>query len=114
MLTREQAESLNLGIRISDKAIICIETALDLILERTSIEVNCDNLQELPARAKLFIIKYLELESLQTGVASESISKLSQSFTTDKNAALNNLLLEILGGDLLPDVKFIAAGNRWR
>ena len=35
-MTKEQAESLNLGIQINDKTLIIIETALDLVLAKTS------------------------------------------------------------------------------
>ena len=36
-MTKEQAKSLNLGIQINDKTLIIIETALDLVLAKTSI-----------------------------------------------------------------------------
>lgn len=115
-MTKEQAESLNLGIQISDKTLIIIETALDLVLARTSIKFdknNDEDLKNLPARVKLFVTKYLELMGIQEGIASQSISNLSQSFTQDKNERFNSLLNEILGDDLISDVKFVGAVNRW-
>lgn len=115
-MTREQAESLKLGIQISDKTLIIIDSSLDIVLSRTSIKFDKNNLEELkmiPARAKLFIIKYIELMSLTEGVSSQSISNLSMSFSQDKNERLNNLLEETLGNDMLSDVQFAEAVNRW-
>ena len=97
-MTREQAESLKLGIQISDKTLIIIESALDIVLSRTSIKFDKNN---------------LELMSLTEGVSSQSISNLSMSFSQDKNERLNNLLEETLGNDMLSDIQFVEAVNRW-
>ena len=48
------------------------------------------------------------------GVASQTITNLSMSFSQDKNERFNNLLDEILGDDLISDVKFVGAVNRWK
>lgn len=115
-MTREQAESLKLGIQIRDKTLIIIEAALNIVLSRTSIKFDKNNLEEpekVPARVKLFVIKYIELMSLAEGVSSQSISNLSMSFSQDKNEQLNNLLEEILGEYMLSDVQFAEAVNRW-
>lgn len=115
-MTREQAESLKLGIQISDKTLIIIESALDIVLSRTSIKFDKNNLEELekiPARVKLFVTKYIELMRLTEGVSGQSISNLSMSFSQDKNERLNNLLEEILGNDMLSDIQFVKAVNRW-
>lgn len=115
-MTLEQAESLNLGIPINDKTLIIIETALDLVLSRTSIKFDKNDHEDLikiPARVKLFVMKYLELMGIREGVASQSISNLSQSFFQNKNERFNDLLNEILGDDLISEVKFVGAVNRW-
>lgn len=115
-MTKEQAKSLNLGITINSKNLIVVETALDLVLSRTSIKFDKNNIEDLikiPARVKLFVSKYLELMRVQEGVASQSISNLSQSFTQNKNERFNDLLNEILGDDLISEVKFIGAVNPW-
>ncbi|MGN1456955.1 MAG: hypothetical protein ACI4XP_03250 [Acutalibacteraceae bacterium] len=117
-MTKEQAESLNLGITITDKSLIMIETALDTVNRKTTINFdmnNDDDLKKLPSRVKLFVIKYLELMNLREGVSSESITNLSQSFVTaDKNSLLNGLLEELLGDDLVSSVRFVSAKNRWK
>ena len=116
-MTKEQAESLNLGILINDKTLIIIETALDLVLAKTSIKFDKnsdDDLNKIPARVKLFVTKYLELMGIHEGVASQTVTNLSMSFSQDKNERFNNLLDEILGDDLISDVKFVGAVNRWQ
>lgn len=115
-MTKEQVESLNLGIPINNKTLIIIESALDLVLSKTSIKFdkNSDaDLIKIPARVKLFVTKYLELMGIQEGIASQSISNLSQSFHQNKNERFNNLLNEILGDELISEVKFVGAVNRW-
>lgn len=115
-MTKEQAESLELGTKITSKSLIMIEAALDVVREKTTIEFdkNSDeDLINLPARVKLFIIKYLEIMGLREGIASESISNLSQSFVTDKSDLLNNLLDEFLDDDLVSGVRFVGAADRW-
>lgn len=116
-MTKEQAEKLNLGIQINDKTLIIIETALDLVLSRTSIKFDKSSdgdLNKIPARVKLFVIKYLELMDIHEGVASQTIINLSMSFLQDKNERFNSLLNEILGDDLISDVKFVGAVRRWQ
>lgn len=115
-MTKEQAERLNLGIPINNKTLIIIESALDLVLSKTSIKFdknNNDDLEKVPARVKLFVVKYLELMGIQEGVASQSISNLSQSFHQNKNERFNDLLNEILGDDMISEIKFVGAVNRW-
>lgn len=115
-MTKEQAESLELGVKITNKSLILIEAALEVVREKTIIKFDINNdedLKNLPAKVKLFVIKYLELMGLREGISSESISNLSQSFVTDKSDLLNNLLDEILGDDLTPSIRFVGAVNRW-
>ena len=115
-MTMEQVEKLNLGIPINDKSIIIIETAIDLVLSRTSIKFDKnkdDDLSKIPARVKLFVTKYFELMEIQEGVASQTITNLSQSFHQNKNERFNELINEILGNDLISEVKFVGAVNRW-
>lgn len=115
-MTKEQAESLELGIKVTSKSLILIESALDVVKEKTTIRFDINNnedLKNLPARVKLFVIKYLELMGLREGVSSESIENLSQSFVSDKSKLLDNLLNEVLGDDLTSGVRFMGAVNRW-
>lgn len=85
--------------------------ALEWLTENTTLEV--EPIEKLPASAKLFVGKYVEIMSLNTGVSSQSIEGLSMSFaTTDKGAMLWHLAQSLLG-HYLRQVKFYPAKRRW-
>lgn len=90
--------------------------ALEWISENTSLEVSTEDpaaLKELPASAKLFVSKYVEILSLKSGVSSQSIEGLSLSFeTTDKSTMLWQLAQSLLGKHLR-QVRFHPAKRRW-
>lgn len=90
--------------------------ALEWLVENTSLEVDPNDsatLEELPASAKLFIGKYVEIVSLNPGVSSQSIEGLSLSYATaDKAAMLWQLAQSLLGG-YLRQVKVYPAKRRW-
>lgn len=73
------------------------------------------DIEPLPPNAELFIEKYKEIMGLRPGVASESISGLSQSFSvSDIDALLKQYAASILGGEYMPsDLRFIPAADRW-
>jgi hypothetical protein len=82
----------------------------------TSLDIDVDNdeqLESLPANVRLFINKYYELMSLRRGVASESISGLSQSFTTVSSADIWAIAEELLSDVLYSQVKFVPAKRAW-
>lgn len=85
MLTAEQLNSLNLVIDTDDeKEVIMANAALEWIGEHTTIDIT--DLENLPSGAKLFILEFCDMNSIPYGVASESISGLSQSFTSGNKA----------------------------
>ena len=88
------------------------DSALLWIKNNTTIDIN----EPLPSNVELFIEKYNELFSTRAGVASESISGLSQSFTTgNMSALLRQYASDLLGDDCLTysDVKAVPAVDRW-
>ena len=110
-MTAEQIASLNLGITLDDKAVLNISAALEWLDAHTTIDTN----ETLPARAKLFLVKYNDLMSLSTGVSSESIEGLSQSFSSGNASSLIwDIAYDLLESDVISPVKFIAATNRWK
>lgn len=116
-MTAGQVKSLNLGIfPVNSSLCITVESAIDWVHSNTSLRFSLDSEEvELPANVKLFIIKYVELMSATAGVASESISGLSQSFKNDdKESMLWDLASLILGESVLkPRVNFFSASSRW-
>lgn len=95
-----------------------VNAALEWIAENTVIDVdpkNPDALDQLPACAQLFVAKYGELMKRRTGVISQSIEGLSQSFDSsgDLSAYIWALANSLLGGYLRSQVHVIPAKRRW-
>lgn len=116
-MTNAQAEVLNLGLPNNAETLLMIESALNWVLDNTTLKFDIDkdeDLKALPAQVRLFVLKYNELMSISAGVASESIEGLSQSFNSgDKSALLWEIAESLLGKWLVSPVKFVAATNRW-
>ncbi len=118
-MTREQVENLKLGIApIDERVILIVESGLEWLLRNTTLEFDIENdeeLQALPSSVRLFLTKFFDVQMLGTGVSSESIEGMSQSFdTSDKNAMIWQFAEELLDGYLISRVRFVAAEKRWR
>ncbi|WOC33050.1 MULTISPECIES: hypothetical protein [Caproicibacterium] len=109
------------GIPLPDEqpeTLLMTDAALGWIAEHTTLDV--ENPQGLPASAKLFVLKYLEVMQLSAGVTAETIgggagTNLSQSFdTASKSDLLAQYAAELLGTNLKADVHFVSAKGRWR
>lgn len=119
MVTAGLIEVLRLGIKpIDDRLCLLVESGLLWVLKNTTLKFQIDSvkdLERLPANVKLFIVKYVEIMRLRSGITSESISNLSQSFdTTDKNALLWEAAEELLSDVLKSRATFVSARNRWK
>lgn len=116
-MTKEDIESLNLGIQTDDKAVLIVESALEWIKENTTLEFdieNIDDIKVLPKSVRLFIIKFFDIQTLSTGISSESIEGLSQSYdTSNKSVLLWQFAEELLGTWLKSRVRFVSAVDRW-
>lgn len=88
------------------------QSAIVWIKENTSFDTEVN---PLPANAELFIEKYKEIMGLRPGIASESISGLSQSFSvSDIDALLKQYAASILGENyMLSQMQFVPAADRW-
>ena len=88
------------------------ESALCWIRQNTTFDVSID---PLPANVLMFIEKYTELMGLRPGIASESISGLSQSFNTgDIGMMLKQYAQELLGQEYMKsDLHFMPSVKRW-
>lgn len=116
-MTISQVESLRLGLNpIDDATCLYVESAILWINNNTSLDINADDdeqLAKLPANVRLFISKYHELMSIRRGVASESISGLSQSFTTVSSSDIWDIAEELLGDALYSRVRFVKSRKQW-
>lgn len=117
-MTEEQVKKLKLGIApINDYTVLLTESALHWVKDNTTLDFDYNNdgdLAKLPAPVKLFIIRYFDIMSTSGGVASESIEGLSQSFVSDKTAALWQYAEELLSEWIKPRVRFVSAQRKWR
>lgn len=113
MLTAEQIASLKLGINpIDDTALLQVNAALDWITQNTTIDTT--DIDKLPACARLFMAKFVEINGLRAGVTSESIEGLSQSFgEANKSTLIWDTAKDLLNGYLKSRVRFVPAKRRW-
>lgn len=112
-MTKEQIQSLDIGIDTSDNAaFLSANAALEWIAENTTIDTT--DIEHLPYRAKLFISKFCEVNAIQSGISSESIDGLSQSFSGDNANLIMDLANSLLSSDLKSRVRFVTAERKWK
>lgn len=117
-MTREKIELLNLGIKpLDDRTILTIEAGLEWVKKNTTLEFDINNDEDLKAlqpSVRLFLVEYVEIQSLGVGVASENIEGLSQSFhQVKKEDLIWDKASEVFGSDLKSRIKFVAARKKW-
>ena len=113
-MTAEQIKSLNLDIEATDsKSVLMVESAIEWLTEHTTIDTS--DITTLSASARLFISKYCEITDIQSGVASQSIEGLSQSFKSDNvDKMIWDTAYNLLGSKVESPVRFVSAKKRWR
>lgn len=88
------------------------ESALEWIKKNTTFDVTLD---PLPASVEMFIEKYGEIMGLRPGIASESISGLSQSFNGNISELLKQYASELIGEEfIVSEVRCVLAEDRWK
>lgn len=117
-MTEELVKSLKLGISpIDDRTILLVESGFEWINRNTSLTIDYNDseaLSELSANIKLFIVKYFDVMAMATGVTSESIGGLSQSFdTSNKSDLIWQFAEELLGEYVTSQLSFTSAKARW-
>jgi hypothetical protein len=118
-MTVEELKTLGIPLaRYSEIDVLYVESALEWILENTTLvfdKSNPEEIKALPSGAKLFVVKYRELMNLPIGVTGESVDGLSQSFSDSlKKDRLLEYAYELMGGYMKSGVLFVPATNRWR
>ena len=112
-MTKTELEKLKLGFTIDAQTEIMLNAGLEWLANNTTIDTT--KASQIPSGAKLFLIKFCDIQKMQTGVASESIEGLSLSFdTSNKSDLLWQLADELLGSYLKGRVRFVAATSRWK
>ena len=94
------------------------EAALDWMKESTTLvfdKADAESIKALPACAKLFVVKFSETMRLRSGVTSQSIEGMSQSF--DASEGTDDLIMalakSLLGNFLKSQVTIYQAKRRW-
>lgn len=92
---------------------IMVESALDWIAEHTTLDIDAE--AELPANVKLFIVKFCDIMSHSSCVASESLGGMSQSFSTNGTGVLlSDLAAQLFGSAYKGRNKFVSVQSRWK
>lgn len=116
-MTLEQIESLKIPVTPLTEAIcVYVDSAILWINQNTTLEYDVFNPPaDMPANVKLFIAKYCEVMSKATGVTSESIEGLSQSFADGSSqlGLIRQYANTLLGEYMLGDLQAIQSANRW-
>lgn len=114
-MTPEEFRWLNLPVEESDQ--LYVESGLEWLRDNTTLEIDLadvETIKNLPGSARLFLVKYCELLSRDTGITSETVGPMSQSFSSDSIAKQTaNLARQILKPWLKPGVTFIPCRRRW-
>ncbi len=118
-MTTQQIELLHLGVApIDDRVTLIVESGLEWVKANTTLDFDVNNdedLKALPSSVRLFLVKFLDIQMISGGVASESIEGLSQSFDTSNKAVLiNQFAEELLLPYLKSRVQFISAQKKWK
>lgn len=116
-MTAEELTALGLPFAdTSPETCLMAEAALEWLQTHTTLEFDAsdaESVKGLPAGARLFLVKFTELQSASGGITSESIAGMSQSFdTANNNALLWQFARELLGDVLRSGVRFRPA-RRW-
>ena len=92
--------------------ILIRKSAIEWIKRNTSFDISID---PLPASVEMFIEKYSEIMGLRPGIASESISGLSQSFNGNVSELLKQYASELIGEEFInSEVRFVRAVDRYK
>lgn len=95
------------------ETLMMVHAALEWIQENTILELDPE--QELPSNVQLFIIKFCDVMSQTSGVASESLGGMSQSFATGGTGfLLADLASQLFGSAYKKRNRFVTAKSRWK
>ena len=104
-----------LGIQDNATNRLQVNTAVEWLQVNTTLNIRLDNITAMPNRAKLFIVKFIEVFNVPLGVSSESIEGLSQSYKdNDIETTLKKLAETLLGDDLKSKVVISVGKSRWK
>lgn len=93
------------------ESLLMAEAALEWIQSHTKLSLPPE---ALPASAKVFVLKYVELMGQGVGVTSESLGGMSQSFASEgRDRQLRQLAASLLGAWMKPTGRVLPGQRRW-
>lgn len=117
-ITADNLVSIGLPISNPDGVtLLTVNSAFEWVAHNTILSFDMDDvesLRALPATVKLFVLKYVDVMTMQTGVTSESLGGMSQSFDSSATAALLwQYANELLSAYLKSQVSVTPAKRKW-
>ncbi len=118
-MTAEELNAAGIPIPANDAmALLRAQAALDWMEEHTTLvfdQADAETIEALPACAKLFVVKFSEALRIKSGVTSQSIEGLSQSFDSGEgpDGLIWALAGSLLGRYLKSQCKVYQATRRW-
>lgn len=104
------------GFSITDTSLY-LDAGLEWLEEHTTIqleEYTVETIKALPSKAKLFLLNFSEIMQRETGIVSESIAGMSQTFQEQgKDALIWNVAKTLLKGQLKSTITVLPARKRW-
>lgn len=94
-----------------------LEAGLEWLEEHTTIdleEYTVETIKALPSKAKLFLLEFSDIMQRETGIVSESIAGMSQTYEEQgKDAMIWNVAKTLLKGQLKSTITVLPARKRW-
>lgn len=104
------------GIEIS-APLLYYEAGLEWVEEHTTVTLNdhtLESIKALPSKVKLFLTEFAEIMQRESGIESESIHGLSQSFQEEgKNELIMKSAKCLLSNELKSNLTVLPARKRW-
>lgn len=117
MMTKEEWQAEGIPLEDTPEALLQALAALEWLHEHTTLEFDPstpESIKDLPARARLFLCKFIEISSSPSGISSESMEGMSQTFSSQsRDSRLWQEAQGLLDGLLRPTVKFFSSQRRW-
>lgn len=94
-----------------------LDAGLEWLEEHTNIQLEehtVETIKAMPSKAKLFLLEFSQIMQRETGVVSESIAGMSQTYEEKgKDALIWNVAKTLLKGQLKSTVTVLPARKRW-
>lgn len=113
-MTKEQLEKIG----FSNMNPIMLESGLEWLADNTELEICLDNIletiEQLPASAKVFLMKFATIMERNPIVISESIDSISQTYSNENiTTQIFHLAKQLIGNYLKSNTTFIPCKRSW-